>query len=158
MKRMIFTLLVILGFCANASGPIWASEANSGLSVGYQTLESEKFNGPLLYVATVSFTKPLFNGVVRMPAGNLKPTQRFAANGSLDLDCRSNQSRKCKVCLNRCIYNLQVRMRSCSGMKGKGMIAGRRGQPPKEVSWCEIFQIEWHQCIKACNDRYGKWR
>lgn len=76
MRKMIFTLLVILGFCANASGQVWASEENSGLTVGYKTPESEKFNTPTVQITTVSFTKPAFNGLVCLPGNFKKETQR----------------------------------------------------------------------------------
>ena len=80
MRRIMFTVLVILGFCANASGPKWATEANPGLSGGYQSPGGEKINPPITQVANVAYTKPPFNGIVRGHIRSSKPTQRNDEN------------------------------------------------------------------------------
>ena len=155
MRRIIFTLLVILGYCANTSGPIWASEANPGVSVGYQSPESEKFNTPDLQVATVNFTKPPFNGVVRVPTDNLKLTPWHRgyvlphAGGFEDFRMAAS------LCDSECRPQKKKNFEVLAKDKQQGCENGR-GDPGCEW-WLGIL---YQGCIRECNgtDWYSKVR
>ena len=151
LRKMIFTILVTLGFCASASGPIWATEMNPGLSGGYHAVGDDGVNAPITQVANVSFSKLAFTV---FDQGTLVSQSR--PNGRGDIGFKNGSiwlaDRHASMGENKCTIACKEHSRHwqniCRAEPGEKLMVTLPDIPFKVPYCLERYLLVLKQCVK----------